>query len=144
MQSIPRELAATAFVFECEGCATNDERGLLVERVQDGHSQFFVGRSINSMRPATPSFISSNICYFTKKFPGLRFYTRQIPVTTLFSVLPENADLPKQVNVDLRRILNSKPMDFPGAEPWKEAVGQHAPIQPADLDADLDSHGQKS
>jgi|GEM_PF-5598052 len=127
-------------MYKAEGCSIDDEPKLLVEAFKGGQSQFFIGRSIDSMRPATPSFLSRNIIYFNKKFPGQRFYARQITVDSLFTPPPEDSGLPKQVDIDLRRMLNSKPMDFPGAGPWKELMEQQPILPPADLD----SHEQKS
>lgn len=110
--SITRDLAAAAFVVQCEGSSITDDPHLLVQIFKNGESPFLIGRSIYCMSPATPVFMTNNICYFRGSQLWQRCYARQIPVDSLFTAPAEDSDLPTQI--DLQRLLNSKQMDFLG------------------------------
>lgn len=112
MLSITRDLAAAAFVVQCEGSSITDDPHLLVQIFKNGESPFLIGRSIYCMSPATPVFMTNNICYFRGSQLWQRCYARQIPVDSLFTAPAEDSDLPTQI--DLQRLLNSKQMDFLG------------------------------
>lgn len=94
MYNIPFNLIASAFIIAREGSSVNDERVLLVERFKHGRSQFFIGRSVYAMKPVIPSFVSNNVCQFSQVFPGLLFYTHQIPVNSLISNASGNYSAP--------------------------------------------------
>lgn len=112
MLSITRDLAATAFMVQCEGSTIRDDHHLLVQIFKNGESRFLIGRSIYCMSPATPVFMTNSICFFRGNQLWQRCYARQIPVDSLFTAPAEDSDLPTQI--DLQRLLNSRQMDFPG------------------------------
>lgn len=112
MQSITRDLAATAFMVQCEGSTVRDDHHLLVQIFKNGTSQFLIGRSIYCMAPAEPVFITNSICFFKCNQTWRRCYARQVPVDSLFTAPSEDADLPTQI--DLQHLLNSRHMDYPG------------------------------
>ncbi len=84
MYNVPPNLIASAFILLSKASSVNDEHMLLVERLKNGRSQFFAGRSIYAMKPVIPSFSSSNVCQFYGGF-GLQFNIYQIPVNSLVS-----------------------------------------------------------
>ena len=112
VQSITRDLAATAFMVQREGSTIRDDHHLLVQTFKSGEAQFLVGRSIYCMVPVKPVFITNNICFLKCNQLWLRCYARQIPVDSLFNLPSEDADSPTQI--DLQHLLNSRPMDYPG------------------------------
>ena len=94
MLSITRDLAAAAFMVQCEGSTIRDDHHLLVQVFKNGESQFLIGRSIYCMSPATPIFMTNGICFFKGNQPWRRCYARQIPVDSLFTAPAEDSDLP--------------------------------------------------